>query len=270
MIILDGRKLAEEILEKLKKEAEGKNLKLAVVLVGEDPVSLIFVRGKEKACTKIGIDFELFRFPQTIKQQDLEKEIKKIAEDVSGLVIQLPLPKEINNREILNLIPLEKDVDVLSQEAFEKFKAGNSLIIPPVVAAIDCLLKEYKIDLKNKKIVLIGLGKLVGLPLSIWLAQKGIDFSVVDKSTENAGRIIKKADVIISGVGKPGLVTGAMVKEGAIVIDAGSALQDRKIVGDVDFSSVSKKASYITPVPGGVGLLTVALLLSNLIKLNSK
>jgi len=140
MKILDGKKLADDILEGLKKEIAKKNLKLklAVVLIGEDLASLIFVREKEKACKKIGIGFELFKFSKEIIQQELEREIKKITEkrDVSGLVVQLPLPKEMNSQEILNLIPLEKDVDILSQEASEKFKSGNSSVIPPVVAAV--------------------------------------------------------------------------------------------------------------------------------------
>jgi methylenetetrahydrofolate dehydrogenase (NADP+)/methenyltetrahydrofolate cyclohydrolase len=269
MKLLEGKKAAEDILERVKKEAKGKNLKLAVVLVGEDPASLIFVKEKGKACKKAGIGFELLKLPSEIEQTNLEKEIKGLAEreDVSGIVVQLPLPEKINVQGILNIIPLEKDADVLSQKSFDKFKVGDSLIIPPVVAAVECLLKEYKITLQGRKIALVGAGKLVGLPLAVWLAQKNIDFSLIDKSTENTKLILRQADVIISGVGKPGLIKSDMVKEGAVVIDAATILQGEELVGDVDFKNVSEKAGFITPVPGGIGPLTVVCLLKNLLKI---
>ncbi len=236
MRILDGKKLSNKILNSLKKEIKNKQLrlKLAIVLVGRDLVSEIFIRQKQKACEKVGIDFELFKFASTINAAKLKKEIIKIAQDPnnSGIVIQLPLPKKFNTEEILNLIPAEKNAEISS----------------PVVCAVERLLKEYKISIKHKKIVLIGKGRLVGRPLSIWLNKQKIKFSNIDK--------IKKADIVISGVGKPNLIKGEMVKKGVIVIDVGA---------DVDFKTVSKKASYITPVPGGVGPMTVACLLKNLI-----
>jgi len=236
MIILDGKKLSEKILKNLKREIKKKRLKLklAVILVGRDPVSTIFVRQKQKACEKVGIDFELFEFPSRISAAKLKKEIRKIVEDPnnSGIVIQLPLPKNLHTEEILNLIPKEKDAEISS----------------PVVCAVRRLLKEYKISLKNKNIVLVGRGRLVGQPVANWLRKQKIKFSDIDK--------IKKADIVISGVGKPNLIKGGMIKKGVVVIDVG---------GDVDFKSVSKKASYITPVPGGVGPMTVACLLRNLV-----
>lgn len=236
MIILDGKKLSEKILKNLKREIKKKRLKLklAVVLVGRDSVSTIFVRQKQKACEKVGIDFELFEFPSRISVAKLKKEIRKIVEDPnnSGIVIQLPLPKNLHTEEILNLIPKEKDAEIVS----------------PVVCAIERILKNYKISLKNKEIALIGKGKLVGQPVASWLKKRNLKFSDIDK--------IKNADIVISGVGKPNLIKGGMVKKGVVVIDVG---------GDVDFKSVSKKANYITPVPGGVGPMTVACLLQNLV-----
>jgi len=223
MIILDGKKLSEKILNNLKKEIQKQRLKLklAVILVNRDPVSDSFARQQEKACQKVGIDFKLFRLFS-------KKEIEKVVKDPnnSGIVI-------INGQEFSNLIPSEKNVE------------KNS----PVICAVDRILKEYKISLKNKNIVLIGKGKLVGRPLAAWLRKQGIKFSNIDK--------IKEADIVISGVGKRNLITGEMVKKGVVVIDVGR---------DVDFKSVSKKASYITPVPGGVGPMTVACLLQNLVK----
>ncbi len=251
MKILDGKKLSEKILKNLKREIKKKRLKLklAVVLVGGDLASKIFVRKKQKACKTIGIDFELFEFPSRISVAKLKKEIRKIVEDPnnSGIVIQLPLPKNLHTEEILNLIPKEKDAEAVS----------------PVVCAIDYILRRYKISLKRKTIVLVGHGRLVGRPLAKWFKNKKVKFYNINK--------IKKADIIISGVGRPGFITGDMVKKGAVIIDVGfSHNKKKRAVGDVDFKSVSKKASYITPVPGGVGPMTVACLLKNLLKLNTE
>jgi len=235
MILLDGKKIAGKLLNEIKKEIKEKKLqlKLAVILVGENSVSEIFIREKEKACQKVGIDFELFKFPSIIAPETLEREIKKIVNspENSGIVIQLPLPKNINAQEILNLIPSEKDIDVLSEKSIRK---------------------------------------LVGKPLSFWLKREGVEFSIIDEKTKNISARIKEADIVISGVGKKGLIKGGMIKNGAIVIDAGSSCEKDKISGDVDFKSVSQKASYITPVPGGIGPLTVACLLKNLVKMNKK
>jgi len=269
MKILDGKKIAEKILEGIREEIKEKQLKLslAVVSVGEESLFKAFVRQKEKACKKAGIDFNLFKFPEIISKEDFKKEVEKIIEGNSGIVIQLPLPE--NLKDVFNIVPQKKDPDVLSEESKEKFERGELPVLPPVVCAVNHLLKEYNISLKGKNIVLAGKGKLVGKPLSVWLLNKGIDFSIVDKSTENPVSFFKKADIIISGAGKADLIRGRMVKEGVIIIDAGTSLKKGKLVGDVDFESVSKKASYITPVPGGVGPLTVACLFENLIKLNS-
>ncbi len=261
--ILDGKKLSEDILSNLKKEIKTRQLKLklAVVLVGKDLASRIYVRKKELACKKIGVDFKLYRFDSRIRIDRLKKEVKRMAEDQknSGIVIQLPLPKNMDTAKILNIIPEKKDVDVLSENSFEKFAKGKSLIFPPTVGAVSYLLKDYKIRLKGKYIVIVGAGRLVGKPLAAWLNLQGANFSMLDKNTEDISAFTKKADILVSGVGKASLIKGDIVQKGAVVIDAG---------GDIDFKSVSKKASYITPVPGGVGPLTVACLLENLIKLN--
>jgi len=262
--ILDGKKLSKKILDDLKEKIKNKRLKLAVILVGDNLVSKIYIQKKKEACQKIGMEFELFKLPLDISQTELEKSVREIVKnpDNSGIVIQLPLPDGIKSQEILNLIPLEKDIDVLSE------KSNSSPVFSPVAEAVSRLLKEYNISLEGKKIVLVGAGRLVGRPLSLWLEKKETDFLVVDKNTKNISSLIKKADIIISGVGKPGLITGDMVKKGATVIDAGTSCDECGSVGDVEFESVSEKAEYITPVPGGVGPMTVACLLDNLVKLN--
>lgn len=276
MKILDGKKLANDILEGLKKEIVRKNLKLklAIVLVGQNPVSEIFIRQKEIVCEKIGIDFELFRFLEKIKFADLKKEIEKISQNpkISAVVIQLPLSSVLKNKtqEILNIIPAEKDIDVLSEYNLGRFYSGTLPVLPPVVGAISYLLKEYKIPIKGKNVLLVGAGRLVGFPLTIWFLKEMATVSVINEFTKNASFFTKKADILISGVGKPNLIKGSMIKKGAVIIDAGTSLKNKRLVGDVDFKSVSRKASFITSVPGGVGPLTIACLLENLIRLSRK
>jgi len=285
MIILDGKGLSIKILERVKKSIKRKNLRLslAVVQVGENSVSQVYINQKEKICKAVGIDFILYRFSEDITTDKLKEEIKKISDnsDISGIIVQLPLPKNINTQEVLNAIPPEKDIDRLSEESFGKFSSparpkplakedGDSSILPPVVCAVSKLLKEYKIKVKGKNVILVGAGKLVGKPLMIWFSREGAVVTVVDKNTRNPEYFTKKADILISGVGRPNLITGEMIKKGAVVIDAGTSSEKGKIKGDVDFKSVSKKASYITPVPGGVGPMTVACLLKNLVILHKE
>jgi methylenetetrahydrofolate dehydrogenase (NADP+)/methenyltetrahydrofolate cyclohydrolase len=273
MVILDGKKLSDKILDNLKILIKKRRLKLrlAVILVGESNVSKIYIKKKELACREIGIDFKLVHFSEKIGEDKLKKAVKKIVEDKknSGIIIQLPLPKNINTQEILNIIPSEKDVDVLSETSLGKFSRGTLPILPPIVSGISHFLNDYKIDTKGKNILIIGAGRLVGYPLAIWFLQKNATVSVLNKYTKNIKSFTQKADILISGVGKPNLIRGNMVKKGVVVIDAGTSVESGKTVGDVNFKKVSKKASYITPVPGGVGPMTVACLLENLIKLNN-
>ena len=276
MTLLNGKKIADKILNNLKKviNKRGLKLKMAIVLVGDDAPSKIFTKRKEEASKKIGVDFELFHFEKDISLLKLKKEVEKISLDksVSGVVIQLPLPTKLKpfTQEILNIIPKEKDIDVLSENNLGSFYSGFLKIMPPVVGAIYYLLKENKISVKGKNVVIVGAGRLVGLPLAIFLLKEKATVSVLNQYTEDAKSFLKKADIVISGVGKPNIIKGKDVKKGVVVIDVGSSLKDKKIVGDIEFKSVSKKAKYITPVPGGVGPLTVASLLENLVKLNIK
>jgi methylenetetrahydrofolate dehydrogenase (NADP+) / methenyltetrahydrofolate cyclohydrolase len=271
MILLNGQKIADKILDNLKKEIKDRRLKLklAVVLIGQDAASLTFIKKKQQAAKKIGVGFSFYKFSEQILAEELKQEIKKIVDDpeVSGVVIQLPLPKNIDTAEILNLVPLKKDPDVLATVSFEKFKLGDLDILPPTVGAINYLLKEYQIDLRGKNIVLVGAGRLVGKPLAAWFGLQGVDFSILDKTTVDIQSFTQKADILISGVGKHSLIKGEMIKEGAIVFDAGTTKENGKTVGDIDFKSVAEKAGYVTPVLGGIGPLTVACLLENLVKL---
>ncbi|MDP2864140.1 MAG: bifunctional 5,10-methylenetetrahydrofolate dehydrogenase/5,10-methenyltetrahydrofolate cyclohydrolase [bacterium] len=272
MIILDGKKLSEEILENLKKEIKKRNLKLrlSVVQVGENPVSKIFISQKKKACERVGINFKLCKLPAKISVAELKKEIERIVKEPenSGVIIQLPLSKKFLPEELLNLISLKKDIDVLSEKSLGKFYQGTLSILPPTVQGILYLFKNYKIELKGKNVVIVGAGRLIGNPLALRLLREKATISVLNEFTKDTPSFTKKADILISGVGKPNLITGKMVKKGVVVIDAGTSIKKGRLVGDVDFKSVSKKASYITPVPGGVGPMTVACLIENLVKLN--
>ena len=273
MRILDGKKLAEKILEKIQREIKKSRLKLrlAVIQIEENKVSEIFIKQKQKACQKVGIDFILYKFKKTISLNKLKGEIKNIVTNPrnSGIIIQLPLPKNIRPEEIASLILSKKDVDVLSAESLGKFYQGTLPILPPIVCAVSHLLKEYKINIKGKNVVLIGSGRLVGQPLSLWILREKGTLTIINEFTKNISSFTKKADVVISGVGKPNLIHGKMVKKGVVIIDCGTSSQRGKLLGDVDFKSVSKKANSITPVPGGVGPLTVACLIENLVKLNT-
>lgn len=272
MILLNGKKLSEEILQKLAREIKSRRLKLrlAVILVGENSVSQIFINQKKKACEKTGINFKLFKFPAKISAPELKKEIKKICQNFknSGAILQLPLPKKFLPEDFLNLISGEKDIDVLSESSLGRFYQGTLKILPPTVQGILYLLKNYKIGLKGKDMVIIGAGRLVGFPLATQLLKEKATVSVLNEFTRDAKFFTKKADILISGVGKPNLIKENMIKKGIIIIDAGTAFKEGKLTGDVDFKSVSKKTSYITPVPGGLGPMTVACLLENLVKLN--
>ncbi len=274
MILMDGKALAEKIYAELRDEVSksAKKYRLAVILVGENAVIEKFVEKKKKIGEHIGIDVRVYHFPESISATELRKRIAEIVheEKNSGVIIQLPLPPHIEKQSILNAVVPEKDVDVLSARAVGNFSVGKSRIAPTVVGAIQELFREYKIDVKGKTVAILGAGALVGKPVATWILRESSVVTVITEETPNPEEILQKADIIISGIGKPGYITGDMVKEGVVVVDAGTSESEGKIRGDVDFDSVSKKASYITPVPGGVGPLTVAMIFKNLLVLAKK
>ena len=266
--ILQGEAIAKRILEDLKRKVKPK-LKLAVIQVGNNPVSEKYIQKKQEAAKSIGVDLRLYKFPQNVSQEELKIQVQAIGSDkeVSGMIVQLPLPKHLDTQEILDAIPLEKDVDVLSSASFGLFALGKSSVLPPTVGAVSLLLKEHHMDIKGKNIVIVGAGRLVGLPLTIWCIHQGATVTVANEYTKDLPSLTKKAEILISGVGRAGLIKGDMVQTGAVVIDAGTSVEGEHTLGDVDFESVAKKAGFLTPVPGGVGPLTVVYLLRNLIEL---
>ncbi|RJQ35966.1 bifunctional 5,10-methylenetetrahydrofolate dehydrogenase/5,10-methenyltetrahydrofolate cyclohydrolase [Candidatus Parcubacteria bacterium] len=269
--LLDGKALAGQIIEELRAEYAKlpRPLSLAIVVVGGTEAIRKFVAQKEKVAHELGVNFRMHEYDAAISTDALRKRMAALAHDADpdGIIVQLPLAEHINQQSVLNAVPPEKDVDVLSARALGNLFVGKQRVLPGVVGAVKALLEAYAIDWTKKAAVIVGAGLLVGKPMAAWLLNERVTFSVVRSTTSDIGDYIRRADVVITGVGKPGLITADMVKDGAIVIDAGTSESAGKLVGDVDFEPVSNKASFITPVPGGVGPLTVAMIYKNLLEL---
>lgn len=267
--ILDGKRTAKDIIANIGKEINMQkiNAKIAVILAGHDPASETYVQMKEKRCKEAGIDCKIIRFGENVPEQEIKEKIFEFnaAEDVTGILVQFPLPKKIDGNKIVNAINPEKDVDGLTDENRKKLAEGDESLACAAPKGILRLLEEYNLSLKNKKIVVVGYGYLVGQPLSIMLKNRNADFTVCDDTTENLKEETKKADILISATGAPKLIKSDNIKEKAIVIDAGTAKVNDMLVGDVEFDSVKEKASWITPVPGGVGPMTIAMLIENVL-----
>ncbi len=277
MIILNGKKIQEEILASVKTEVAflGFQPVFCDVFVGEDPVSSQYVRMKERMAESVGISFHKASFPASISTEDLIKEIKKINEmqNMCGVIVQLPLPDSLDRRAVLDAIDPELDVDCLGTVSSEKFYSGKPALSFPTALACMTLLDSTGLDLKglsaggaDKKIVVLGNGELVGKPVSALLHFRGLSSVTVTRDTQNKEELIKQADVIISGMGNGKYITGDMIKNGAVLIDAGTSESTGGIVGDVDLESVRDIAGYVSPVPGGVGPVTVAQLLNNVLQ----
>lgn len=254
-MIIDGKKLAEEI----KNTLNGKGLKLAIVAVAPDEASKKFIEKKEKIAKDIGAETRIYEFPEDISTSQLRQKMAEISHilENDGVILQLPLPEHIKTQYVLNGIIASKDVDVLSSRAFGDFATGHSKILPPVVGAVKKIFEQYNIEIKNKNIVVVGAGRLVGKPVATWLINQNATTSVLNEFTSDISEFTKKADIIISGAGKKNLITPEIIKNGVIIID----------VGDAD-PRVAEKASLFTPAIGGLGPLTVAMVFKNLIELN--
>lgn len=274
MTIIDGKHVAETMREELKKRVseakeKGRTVRLAVVIAGNDPASEIYVKNKSKACADVGIASDTVRLPGTVTQEELEKTILSLVEDetVDGVLLQLPLPAHLNERKALALIPARKDVDGFSAENVGmltlSLRDGNRSCTPHGIIA---LLDYYKIPIAGKHAVVVGRSNIVGKPMSLMLLSRDATVTICHSKTENLAKYTKDADILVVAVGKANLITGDMVKNGVVVVDAGMNRENGKLCGDVDFASVSEKASYITPVPGGVGPMTITMLLYNTVK----
>ncbi|OGE82494.1 MAG: hypothetical protein A3B10_00260 [Candidatus Doudnabacteria bacterium RIFCSPLOWO2_01_FULL_44_21] len=272
-IIVDGNRIAKGIFTRLRQAIAAHHLRphLAVVLVGSDPASQTYVRKKQEAAGLIGIEFSLFKYDENISTQKLVNEIRRIQTNpsLSGIIVQLPLPKTIDKRLVLNTLKPELDVDYLSWESLGKLVIGENSLVPPTPGAILEVLHSHKVPLIGKHVVLVGSGDLIGKPLTNLLIQMPLTLTVCNKETKNLAALTKQADILITGAGIAGLIKARMLKRGVVVVDAGVSFRKKKIFGDVKFEEVRLVASLITPTPGGVGPITVAKLLENTI-INAK
>ncbi|GMU84968.1 MAG: bifunctional protein FolD [Ignavibacteriales bacterium] len=289
MILIDGKETAKQIRKELaekiaaEKHRSGKAPGLAVILVGSDAASEIYVNSKTKACLEIGMKSEVEKKDASITQKELLALIEKYNQDdsIHGILVQMPLPKGLNEQEVISAISPEKDVDGFHPVNTGKLVIGEDTLVPCTPAGIHELLLRYKIPTSGKHAVVVGRSNIVGKPIANILMQKkegaNCAVTVVHSAVKNLAEFTRSADIVIAAIGKPDFITGDMVKEGCCVIDVGinrvedsSLPKGYRVTGDVNFAEVSQKAAYITPVPGGVGPMTIAMLLSNTWKAFSK
>lgn len=275
MVKIDGKAFSQVILEKIReehnqlKEKYGKQAGLAVVIVGNNPASQVYVRNKMKACENVGFYSENIELDENISEKELLQEINKLNKNdrINGILVQLPLPSHINELKIIDSISPEKDVDGFHVANIGKMVIGDETgFISCTPYGIMQLLEEYKIEIAGKDAVIIGRSNIVGKPMALMLIQKGATVQVCNSRTKDLRKKLNDADIIIVAAGVPKLLKKEDVKEGAVVIDVGINRVDGKICGDVDYEEVAEKTSYITPVPGGVGPMTIASLIKNTFK----
>ena len=275
MTIIDGKALSDKILKEIENEHSelqakvGRKAGLAVIIVGENPASQIYVRNKIRTCERVGFHSETIRLDEHITEENLLLEIEKLNNDnnIDGILVQLPIPKHINELKVINAISAEKDVDGFHTTNIGKMMIGDETgFLPCTPAGVIQMFEEYNIDLEGKDVLVIGQSNIVGKPMTLLLINKRATVQVCNSKTKNLPEKLQKADVVVAAAGSPKLVKGSDVKEGVVVIDIGINRVNGKICGDVDFEEVSQKASYITPVPGGVGPMTIAMLIKNTFK----
>ena len=274
MVLIDGKKVSGEIRNRLADETQklkkktGKTPGLATVLVGDDPASSVYVRNKNKICGELGFQ----SFEQKLSADTSEEKLLQLVgelnsnKDVHGILVQLPLPDQIDSEKILQAINPKKDVDGFHPVNVGKLVVGNALLTPCTPTGIIALLDRYDIEISGKHAVIIGRSNIVGKPVSMLLLHRNSTITICHSRTQNLEEVTRSADILVAAVGRANFVTDEMVSEGTVVIDVGINRVDGKLTGDVDFEPVSKKASHITPVPGGVGPMTIALLMENTLK----
>lgn len=272
MVIIDGKTLSKKIRGQVKEEVENLNKKgiypkLAVIMVGEDPASKVYVRNKSKACNEAGIEYEEFILNENIEMDELLSLIENLnnRKDIHGILLQSPIPKHLSIDKAFETIDYRKDVDGFHPINIGKLALNKQTFISCTPHGVMKMLEEYEIELKGANVVILGRSNIVGKPLAQCLLNKDATVTICHSKTKNIEEITQNADILISAIGKPKFVTANMVKEGAVVIDVGINRLETGIVGDVNFEEVSKKASHITPVPGGVGPMTIAMLLNNVV-----
>ena len=275
--IIDGKIISGSVKDRVAKEVaelkqKGITTGLAVIIVGEDPASKVYVANKKKACEALGIISEEYALPESTTQQELLALIDTLnkKESINGILCQLPLPKHLNEDEVINAILPEKDVDAFHPQNVGKIMLGDYDFVPCTPAGIMEMLDYEGIDITGKTCVVIGRSNIVGKPMGMLLLHKNGTITICHSRTKDLASVCKKADILVAAVGRPNFVTYDMVKDGAVVIDVGINRVDGKLVGDVDFNAVKDKCAAITPVPGGVGPMTIAMLMQNTVTASKK
>ena len=268
--LIDGKVISAAVKERVKNEVaalkqQGITTGLAVIIVGEDPASKVYVNNKKKACEALGIISEEYALPENTTQEELLSLIDTLnkKESINGILCQLPLPKHLDEAAVINAISADKDVDAFHPVNVGKIMQGDYDFVPCTPAGIMEMLDYEGIDISGKTCVVIGRSNIVGKPMSMLLLHKNGTVTICHSRTQNLKEVCKNADILVAAVGRPNFVTADMVKDGAVVIDVGINRVDGKLVGDVNFADVCEKTSYITPVPGGVGPMTIAMLMQN-------
>ncbi len=265
--IIDGKALACSMRKEIAEEIKKLSLQpgLAVVMVGDDPSSAIYVRNKEKACEEVGIKSYTYKLPENTPQSEVEDLVKKLVNDagINGILVQLPLPKHLDVEKILSLIPPEKDVDGFSAQNVGKMFLGEQSLYACTPHGIIKLIKYAGVDIAGKHAVVVGRSNIVGKPVAALLLAENATVTICHSKTQNLKEITSQADILVVAIGKPHFITADMIKEGATVIDVGTNRVDGKLLGDVDFENAKEVAGNITPVPGGVGPMTITMLMYN-------
>lgn len=269
--IIDGRLISSKIKESIKSSVEEKKKKgireprIASILVGKDGGSIYYMNSQEKVATSLGVSFKRVELDEGISQEELQNVIKELNNDntVDGIIIQLPLPKHMNEKEVVNTISAKKDIDCLTYENQGRLYMGEPNFLPCTPNSVVTLIKSLNTEIAGKEIVVLGRSNIVGKPVAQLLLNENATVTICHSKTKNLKEVTKRADILVVAVGRPLMVDDSFVKEGAIVIDVGTSSLNGKITGDVDFEKVINKASYLTPVPGGVGALTTTLLIKN-------
>lgn len=272
--LIDGKKVSATLKEELKEQVaklkeQGITITLAVIQVGEDKASSVYVGNKKKACAYIGIESLAYHLPDTIEEKELLGLIKKLNEDeaVNGILVQLPLPKHIDEDKVIKAISPAKDVDGFHPQSVGALSIGQKGFVSCTPAGIIELLKRYDIEISGKECVVIGRSNIVGKPMALLLLRENGTVTICHSRTKDLREVTRRADILIVAIGKPKFIDGSYIKEGAVVIDVGiHRNQNNKLCGDVHFDSAKEKASYITPVPGGVGPMTIAMLMYNCVQ----
>lgn len=270
MHIIDGKQIAGEIVTGLKNRPKPDKF-FAAILVGDDPASINFLKQKEKVAFELGVDFRLYTLPAATTTDELRREIARLAgpKQCGGCIVQLPLPEGVSKHYVLNAIPKEKDLDILSEPALGSFYTGRNAIVPPSVAVVEEILKREHCPLRELKVVVVGAGFLVGKPIGFWLQNRVAELTVLDSKVKDIKAHLRDADVVISGVGKAHLFSARDLKDNAVVMDFGWDRFEGKISGDFDPTGVEEKNISYTPTPGGTGPVLVAKLLENFYILHS-